>query len=285
MGPDFICIGSQKAGTGSLYDLLRGHVETAMPPIKELHYFDNLFETGRINKVQRKFKILSKQQRQGKAVRTPDLEFLARLTAIISARDPNLARYKDLFVSAGDAVSGDITPAYATLPSEKIAEIANGLPETKIILLLREPVSRLWSHARMKMRRNKIRVTSQTNEFRKFCNRDGVRARSLQSQAYEKWKRHFGDRMIVLFFDDLRDEPEVFYRSLCRFLRLSDDPSKTSHPLRYNRKAATSTGQPMPDAMRQIAYELLDEEYDRLADFVGGHAINWREKHNEVRAR
>ena len=137
MGPHFICIRSQKAGTGSLYDLLRGHAEAAMPLIKELHYFDNPFHEDRNRRVPRRFEQMSKQQRRGKAVDARDLEFLARLNVMVLARDPSFERYKNLFAPARGAVSDDITPACATLPSQKIADIAGALPETKKILLLR----------------------------------------------------------------------------------------------------------------------------------------------------
>jgi hypothetical protein len=39
-GPDFICIGMQKAGTGWLFDQLQYHPDFWMPPIKEIHYLD-----------------------------------------------------------------------------------------------------------------------------------------------------------------------------------------------------------------------------------------------------
>ena len=39
-GPDFICIGMPKAGTGWLYDQLSHHPDFWMPPVKELHYLD-----------------------------------------------------------------------------------------------------------------------------------------------------------------------------------------------------------------------------------------------------
>jgi hypothetical protein len=39
-GPDFLCVGAQKAGTQWLYDQLQHHPDFWMPPIKELHYFD-----------------------------------------------------------------------------------------------------------------------------------------------------------------------------------------------------------------------------------------------------
>lgn len=40
VGPDFLCVGLQKAGTAWLYDQLDSHPDFWMPPLKELHYFD-----------------------------------------------------------------------------------------------------------------------------------------------------------------------------------------------------------------------------------------------------
>ena len=41
-GPDFICIGAQKAGTTWLYENLNGHPDVWMPPVKEFHYFNRV---------------------------------------------------------------------------------------------------------------------------------------------------------------------------------------------------------------------------------------------------
>jgi hypothetical protein len=40
MGPDFLCIGLQKAGTRWLYDQLSHAKGVWLPPIKEIGYFD-----------------------------------------------------------------------------------------------------------------------------------------------------------------------------------------------------------------------------------------------------
>ena len=44
--PDFVVIGAQKAGTTSLYRMLRKHPQVHMPRTKELHYFDFHYERG-----------------------------------------------------------------------------------------------------------------------------------------------------------------------------------------------------------------------------------------------
>lgn len=38
--PNFLCVGAQKSGTTSLYNILKQHSEVFMPDKKELHFFD-----------------------------------------------------------------------------------------------------------------------------------------------------------------------------------------------------------------------------------------------------
>src|ERR1700758_1596004 len=40
--PDFLCVGAQKSGTSWLYRQLDLHPDFWIPPLKELHYFDEL---------------------------------------------------------------------------------------------------------------------------------------------------------------------------------------------------------------------------------------------------
>src|SRR5690606_22338115 len=59
------------------------------------------------------------------------------------------AWYASLFRSCGDRVAGDITPAYSILGPAEVAHVARLMPAAMIILILRDPVERAWSHARM----------------------------------------------------------------------------------------------------------------------------------------
>ncbi len=38
--PTFLCVGAQKAGTTSLYNIIKQHSQIFMPQKKELHFFD-----------------------------------------------------------------------------------------------------------------------------------------------------------------------------------------------------------------------------------------------------
>ncbi len=44
--PNFLVVGTQKAGTTAMYSVLRQHSQIFLPETKEIHYFDKKFEKG-----------------------------------------------------------------------------------------------------------------------------------------------------------------------------------------------------------------------------------------------
>ena len=44
--PSFLVVGTQKAGTTSMYDILKNHPEIYIPDTKEIHFFDKNYEKG-----------------------------------------------------------------------------------------------------------------------------------------------------------------------------------------------------------------------------------------------
>ena len=61
----------------------------------------------------------------------------------------SLFSYSGNFKNGLGKVKGEITPAYSILQIEKICLIKKLMPRVKLILLLRNPIERAWSHALM----------------------------------------------------------------------------------------------------------------------------------------
>jgi len=60
--PHFICIGSQKAGTGWVYGQFDARVDFVMPPMKELQFFNNRF-LGKEKRERACFKLAALEKR------------------------------------------------------------------------------------------------------------------------------------------------------------------------------------------------------------------------------
>src|SRR5213592_2871093 len=105
-GPGFLCIGVHKGGTTWLYQQLASHPDFWMPPLKELHYFDQL------SRVQRSSSPRCRDER--------DIRFLESINRISAKPYIEFENYARLFEAKGPLLSCDISPKYSTLSNEVI---------------------------------------------------------------------------------------------------------------------------------------------------------------------
>src|SRR5438552_3844129 len=168
-GPDFLCIGAHKAGSTWLYQQLDAHPDFWMPPVKELHYFDQL------SRVQHSAPPRFRDER--------DLHFFENLNALSAKTHVDLENYGLLFEPKASLLSGDISPNYSTLSSKLIRQIVGYFPHLKVIFLARDPVQRFWSHLSMEVYYRQIKPFDATNidEVHRNLLRRGMRLRSYPS--------------------------------------------------------------------------------------------------------
>ena len=214
--PDFLCVGAQKAGTSWLYRQLEPHPDFWMPPVKELHYLDNLNRTK-----QRGAPPRSKDER--------DVCFLESIKDMSMQSHIDLDRYGRLFCHKGPLLSGDISPAYSTLSDEVIERVVHHFPNLKVVFLARDPVERAWSQLSMGVRLGVIKKFDATDPEEVVRNLliPGVLARSHPSKIVARWKRYVRpENFRMYFFDDLKEKPAELRQSILRFL--GGDPDKPS---------------------------------------------------------
>jgi len=137
---DFIIIGVQKGGTTALFDYLSDEPGVSLSRIKETHFFDD--ET-------------------------------------VDWAAPDYGRYHSHFDSGARGLKGEATPIYVYWPNS-LERIRAYNPDARLILMLRDPVERAWSHWRMEYARG-----AETRPF-SWCIREG-RARMLEA---EPWGYH-----------------------------------------------------------------------------------------------
>ena len=109
--PDFLCVGAQKGGTSWLYRQLEPHPDFWMPPVKELHYFDELSRIAAI---------ASARPRNDR-----DRRFLESIRHLSARSYLDLESYAALFAAKDSLLSGDITPAYSMLNDEVVERVVS----------------------------------------------------------------------------------------------------------------------------------------------------------------
>ena len=285
-GPDFICIGMPRAGTGWLFDQLQYHPDFWMPPVKEFDYL--IREIPRLKNVRNRLKRSTARHRSGRdgkafkwANRRPgderDAMFLEEASA--SAGQPrDLARYVALFRFKGESLSGDVSPTYVTLTDEVIAQVGQQLPHTKVILLVRDPIARAASQLSMAYRRGKLDegLAHDPEALRSFlANSKTTSERSFPTQLIARWKQNAPDIDFRAFlFDEIERDADSARRDILLFL--GADPLKKSGELEpsHNRKSATAK-LTLTDGAKAVLVDHFADEVRACAALFGGPAQEW----------
>lgn len=262
-GPDFLCIGAHKSGTTWLYRQLDAHPDFWMPPVKELHYFDQL------SRVQRAAHPRRRDER--------DLQFLEKLESLSAQPGIDLENYERLFEPKASLLSGDISPNYSTLSNEIIRQVIEYFPNLKVIFLARDPVERVWSHLSMEVHYRQIEPFDVTNieEVNRRLLRRGMLLRSCPSAVVARWKRYVhSEQFGVYFFDDLQSNPAELRRSILRFLGANPDEPGRRLSADYNSWARMEK-LPLTNAVRSYLAKFFKKELKTCAARLGGPARDW----------
>jgi len=196
--PDFFIVGHHKSGTTALYQMLKRHPQIFMPALKEPKFF------------------------------ATDLP--ARLEPPAAGKLPGtLEEYLALFADAEPGQrAGEASPSY--LRSHAAAgEIAAVNPDARIIAILREPAGFVRS---MHLELVQSHVETEKDLGTALAGEDVVRAgRHMRrysdhvryAEQVRRYHDTFGpDRVLVLIYDDFRNDNEATVRRVLRFLDVDD---------------------------------------------------------------
>jgi hypothetical protein len=264
--PKFICVGAQKAGTTWLYKVLSEHSEVFLPRIKELLHFIDVKE-GESDEWRHRMILDATIVACNQYIhdeRTTLRPGFAQYILSYGAHDRFTdAWYERIYsAAADDAVSGDITPEYMMMGAEGIARVKALLGEVKIVLILRDPVERLWSQVRM---------------VSKELGRDPVEAYWDVSREYacEKnsdyatyvpiWLDHTDPSNLGIFnFHALARDPSKFHQDILEFLELSHEPSETAQQVVHQ-----GVSSPIPDDILKDMQSFLAPQNQYLIQTFG----------------
>jgi len=242
-----------KAGSTWLYQQLDSHPDFWMPPVKELHYLDQL------SRVQRAAGPRCRDER--------DRRFLERLQSLSAEPGIDLENYGRLFEPKASLLSGDISPNYSTLGNKVIRQVVGYFPNLKVMFLARDPVERVWSHLSMEVYYRQIEPFDVTNidEVNRNLLRRGMLLRSYPSAVVARWKRYVHPAQFrVYFFDDLQSNPAELRRSILCFL--GADPDKPGSRLTADYNSWTKMEKlPLTDKVRSHLAKFFKKELKNLA--------------------
>ena len=277
--PDFIGIGPPKTGTTWIYENLRKHPQVAMPPDKEIRYFwerafvDNLTIRQRLNSDH--WHVRGRRHYLKNRLKS-HLADLARFKIDSAQLNWDLRYllwkqtdewYSRLF--SLEAVSGDISAKYCELPEDEIVHIRSAFPHLKILITLRNPVEREWSRAKMNLCKKQNRQIADVadEEFIAQFNDPP----QFQSNDYKRliqiWQDQFStEQTLVLFYDELLENPLGYYCKICDFLQIRRPTSEQEDSLKeFVFKGIKGD---TPPHLQQILIEMHRENIQSLSDYL-----------------
>lgn len=247
--PHFVIIGTQKGGTTYLYDELVHHPQVAPALTKEVHFFDANYKKG-LDWYRGFFSAYIRLARRRQGVRV---------------------------------ITGEASPSYMFHP-HVLPRLRATLPTAKLIMLLRNPVSRAYSHYH-----HELRLGFETLSFAEALEHEderlegelerlhrdehyeafnyvhfSYRRRGLYLEQVQAWMNAFGpDQLLIL-------SSEAFYRDtahfMARVLEFLELPSSALPPLSDHQ----APGYPRLDPQIRASLAAYFKPHNRqLYDYLG----------------
>lgn len=251
MLPSTLIIGSQKAGTTSLYHYIAQHPLVHPPTRKEVRYFHRNY---------------------GRGMGWYRSHFPLRQLGLAQTLEASTGYFDNLWA-----------------PSR----VATDLPRVRIIVLIREPVARAWSHYRHSirlgvehesfsralalesrrlaplLRRLESDPTFYSSELAHFS----YQRRGRYSEHLQRWFRFFDrERFLVVMSDDLLVSPAKTMESVWEFLDLPVHESNKY--LHFNAGSEPDSYHPSDLVARQELKEYFEPLNEQLEQLLG-RSLEW----------
>ncbi len=197
--PDFLLVGAMRAGTTSLHHILASHPRVRMPEREQFFLdSDDLDEHA--------------EEHLDAAGRFRPRSFERELTTALPA-------YMARFDAPDGVLVGEDSTTYLT--SEAAPERARRLmPEARILVILRDPVERAWSHYWHLVSSGRAVLSLEASLI---SARGTLLKRSTYAPGLRRWQEAFGrERVHVALFEELWARPQEGIDGICAFLGLSE---------------------------------------------------------------
>jgi hypothetical protein len=254
--PDFLIIGAKRGGTTSLYNYLLEHpcvlpLFPRVQNVKGVHFFDTNFHRG-LPWYRSHF---------------PSRPYRAWHARGIGHR----------------TVAGEASPYYLFHPRAP-SRAARVVPQARLIILLRDPIERAYSHYRERYRHGAEALTfeealereeerlageeerlSRDDRYYSFVHEHfGYVSQGLYLEPLRRWIGLFGrKRLLILRSEDFFAYPQETYGTVLQFLRLPTWSLSAFPRFNYHE------GQAMSPSTRARLGERFGPENHRLAKFLG----------------
>jgi len=232
--PNFFIVGASRSGTTSLYEYLKKNPEIFLSPIKEPNYF------------------------------SPSLDPNLLIMKPIKDKEKYLSLFKNV---KEETVVGEASANYLWDPKAPQL-ISNVVPLAKIIIILRDPIERAFSHYLMHLSNG-----TETRSFR-IVIKDAIKPTSndyirriveagFYSKQLQRYKKYFkADQMKILIFEEFIQDTEKHVKEVMEFLNVNEHIPKNIR-IKYNQysipRGEISSNVLRSEMVKQLGQKILSQ--------------------------
>lgn len=196
--------------------------------------------------------------------------------------------YAGKFAAAGERVRGEITPNYASLEPRLVDEVADLMPRLKLLLMMRNPIDRAWSHAQMNLARQQNRPVDAVPAHEYIAHFRSLH--SIESGDYveivDRWTLRFPDAQLWFgTYDAMVSSPKDLLTSVFEFLGVTSDVAWDRFPIAtvIDRGRPGSEdlvgrrggGSELPDELREVLVDIWAPRIEVMKERFGSVVATW----------
>lgn len=261
----FLSVGAMKAGTTWLYDKLRQHPDIYFTPLKEVHFFAHYYGKSSIleqtKRDARACHALSKSERSIGG--TTDYDNLTKWYSRYRCEPVDylwLYEIMEQGIKKEQYVS-DFSNLGCFLDIKDWEDVRNHVDKLRVIYILRDPLSRIWSHFKFHLQFSKHINALQPDKdfalFQRILNKPWFWRNTLYSNQIKKLTSSLDHKELsILFFEDMVKSPDEFLCGIENFLDIK--PITYKGPINEIKNKSIATE--FPSKWREYAHSLLVDE-------------------------
>ena len=183
--------------------------------------------------------------------------------------------YLQLF-SNDTYINGDITPAYGVIPVEVIQEIYDLMPHLRLIYLIRNPIERAWSSAKMALSRAEMLHEEASDQwFIDHFNSKGSLARGDYETCIRQWRSVFSSsQLLIMRYETINYDSVLAANKVLNHLGLDSFFEKSDDQI-LREKVFEGDGVAIRPSLIPVLQDIYRNRIDSLGRYLQEDFSNW----------
>ena len=166
--------------------------------------------------------------------------------------------YQSRFAHCREKIKGEYSALYLSDPAAP-KKIKEKFPNIKLIVCLRGPITRAFSHYNFKLS-NKVPLSSFSQALKKYPE---ILERGLYYKYLQNYLKYFSqDEILILIYEDIKKDPKNFIKNVYKFLRVDENflPRGLEAKINSQEARASKTNK----KINKYYHKLKNKKYGRI---------------------